>query len=62
MQADRLGNPLVNEVIIPTGLKDRWNALQPWSESEFPQVLPPKPILPAVINKLYKLGAPEDGP
>jgi hypothetical protein len=60
VQVDRLGNPLVNEVIIPTGLKDRWNALQPWSESEFRKYYN-EPILAAVINKLYKLGAPETG-
>ena len=33
VQVDRLGNPLVNEVIIPTGLKDLWNAQQPWNEA-----------------------------
>ena len=60
VQVNRLGNPLVNEVIIPTGLKDRWNALQPWNESEFKQYYT-SPILAAVINKLYKLGAPETG-
>ena len=60
VQVDRLGNPLVNEVIIPTGLKDRWNALQPWSEKQFEQYYE-SPILAAVINKLYKLGAPEKG-
>ena len=60
VQVDRLGNPLVNEVIIPTGLKDRWNALQPWSESQFRSYYT-EPILAAVINKLYKLGAPEKG-
>ena len=60
VQVDRLGNPLVNEVIIPTGLKDRWNALQPWSESQF-RAYYTEPILAAVINKLYKLGAPEKG-
>ena len=60
MQVNRLGNPLVNEVIIPTGLKDRWNALQPWSEREFKKYYD-TPILAAVINKLYKLGAPESG-
>jgi hypothetical protein len=60
VQVNRLGNPLVNEVIIPTGLKDRWNALQPWSESEFRKYYN-EPILAAVINKLYKLGAPETG-
>ena len=60
VQVDRLGNPLVNEVIIPTGLKDLWNSYQPWSESKFEQYYT-NPILAAVINKLYKLGAPETG-
>jgi hypothetical protein len=58
VQVDRLGNPLVNEVIIPTGMKDLWNSYQPWSESKFKQDYT-NPILAAVINKLYKLGAPE---
>ena len=26
VQVSRLGNPLINEVVIPTGLKDLWNA------------------------------------
>ncbi len=60
VQVDRLGNPLVNEVIIPTQLKDLWNSYQPWSESKFKQYYT-NPILAAVINKLYKLGAPETG-
>jgi hypothetical protein len=60
VQVDRLGNPLVNEVIIPTAMKDLWNSYQPWSESKFKQYYT-SPILAAVINKLYKLGAPETG-
>src|SRR3712207_8743512 len=31
-QVSRLGNPLVNEVVIPTSLKDEWNARGPRSE------------------------------
>jgi len=58
VQVDRLGNPLVNEVIIPTGLKDLWNAQQPWHDGAYKQYYE-TPILAAVINKLYKLGAPE---
>lgn len=34
-QVSRLGNPLVNEVIIPMGKKDRWNSEQPNEDSEF---------------------------
>jgi Domain of unknown function (DUF4331) len=58
VQVNRLANPLVNEVVIPTGLKDQWNALQPSQEGRF-QKYYTTPILAAVINKLYKLGAPE---
>jgi hypothetical protein len=58
VQVNRLGNPLVNEVIIPTGLKDLWNAQQPWNEAAYKKYYE-TPILAAVINKLYKLGAPE---
>jgi len=35
VQVQRLANPLVNEAIIGTGDKDRWNALNPNRESEF---------------------------
>jgi hypothetical protein len=57
VQVNRLANPLVNEVIIPTGLKDQWNGLQPWNESRFLEYYS-KPILAAVINQLYKLDVP----
>ena len=60
VQVNRLGNPLVNEVIIPTALKDRWNAQQPWNESAY-RKYHESPLLAAVINKLYKLGVPESG-
>ena len=29
VQVSRLGNPLINEVIIPIGLKDKFNATSP---------------------------------
>ena len=32
VQVSRLGMPLTNEVIIPIGLKDYWNALTPYEE------------------------------
>ena len=60
IQVNRLANPLVNEVLIPTGLKDQWNGLQPWQEGRFRKYYD-EPILAAVINQLYKLGAPEKG-
>jgi uncharacterized protein DUF4331 len=58
VQVSRLGNPLINEVVIPTGLKDLWNRTSPSGDSQFVKYYK-TPILAAVINKLYKLGAPE---
>jgi hypothetical protein len=37
IQVARLANPLVNEVIIGTGSKDRWNASDPKDEEQFRQ-------------------------
>jgi len=35
VQVSRMGNPLVNELIINTPQKDRWNASEPEDEAEF---------------------------
>jgi hypothetical protein len=35
VQVSRLGNPLFNEVIVPVGDKDRWNALDPINDNQF---------------------------
>ncbi|MBM3677981.1 MAG: DUF4331 domain-containing protein [Actinobacteria bacterium] len=62
-QVNRLGNPLVDEVIIPTELKDKWNTLQPWNESDFKKDYE-SPLLAAALNQLYpdlKLNVPENG-
>jgi hypothetical protein len=58
VQVSRLGNPLINEVVIPTKLKDRWNRLSPHKDAQFEQYYR-EPILAAVINQLYGLGVPE---
>jgi hypothetical protein len=58
VQVSRLGNPLINEVVIPTKLKDRWNRLSPDKDAQFEQYYR-QPILAAVINQLYGLGVPE---
>ncbi len=34
-QVSRLGMPLTNEVIIPIGMKDKWNATSPSGDGEF---------------------------
>src|SRR5205823_1991111 len=54
-----LGEPLINEVVIPTGLKDLWNRTTPAQDEQFVKYYK-TPILAAVLNKLYKLGAPTD--
>ncbi|HSF62369.1 MAG TPA: DUF4331 domain-containing protein [Gaiellaceae bacterium] len=60
VQVNRLGNPLVNEVIIPTGEKDVWNAVQPWQEARFRKSYE-SPLLAAAMNQLYELDVPESG-
>ena len=57
-QVSRLGNPLVNEVVVPTGVKDAWNRSQPVNDKQYagPVVTP---ILAKLMNQLYKLKAPE---
>ena len=61
VQVARLGNPLVNEVIIPTRLKDRWNRTVPANDQQYVRYFR-KPILAAVMNQLYPgvVNAPED--
>ena len=58
VQVSRLGNPLVNEVIIPTKKKDLWNRLTPASEKRF-HTYYSNSILAKVMNQLYDLGVPE---
>jgi hypothetical protein len=52
VQVSRLGNPLVNEVIIPRGLKDYWNSQPPSKDSQFLKYYE-KPELASLINLLY---------
>jgi uncharacterized protein DUF4331 len=59
-QVSRLGNPLVNEVVIPTNEKDLWNRLSPSQDGRFADHFR-NPILAAVINQLYHLGIKETG-
>jgi hypothetical protein len=57
-QVSRLGNPLVNEVVTPTALKDLWNHWTP-SRDKYFQRFYRTPILAKVMNQLYHLGVPE---
>jgi hypothetical protein len=52
VQVSRLGMPLVNEVVIPLGLKDRFNASEPGNDGQFASfVLNPEPA--RLIPVLY---------
>jgi Domain of unknown function (DUF4331) len=57
-QVSRLGNPLVNEVIIPTATKDLWNRWTPARDKYFARFYR-TPILAKVMNQLYNLGVQE---
>jgi hypothetical protein len=51
-QISRLGNPLINEVIIPRVKKDYWNSQKPAGDHQFVTYYR-NPELPAVANALY---------
>ena len=48
----RLGNPLVNEVLIPMAYKDKWNSAKPENDSDFNKYLL-KPELAGLLPVLY---------
>jgi hypothetical protein len=52
VQISRLGNPLINEVIIPRHLKDYWNSQKPWKDSQFKKYYE-KPELAGLVKALY---------
>ncbi len=51
-QVSRLGNPLINEVIIPMGKKDGWNSSAPKNDSQFSKYYD-HPGLAGLLNVLY---------
>jgi len=57
-QVSRLGNPLVNEVVIPIKDKDRFNATNPIADTQFLKYVV-NPELPTLIEAIYGLNAPE---
>ncbi|MBA2489191.1 MAG: DUF4331 domain-containing protein [Chloroflexi bacterium] len=52
VQVSRLGNPLINEVIIPLGDKDLWNASDPANDADFADRYL-NSELAAIINTVY---------
>ncbi|MEV4561467.1 DUF4331 domain-containing protein [Kitasatospora sp. NPDC049285] len=60
VQVSRLGNPLVNEVVLPAGLKDAFNALPPSEDHNQPAVVAKvlDPEVPKLVQAIYGLPAP----
>ncbi len=53
VQVSRLGNPLINEVVIPLGKKDYWNASDPRKDKPVRRIGTRIPSSRASINALY---------
>ncbi len=58
-QVSRLGMPLVNEVVIPSKDKDRFNASSPWKDAQFGKYVT-NPELPKLIKAVYGIDAPAE--
>jgi Domain of unknown function (DUF4331) len=52
VQVSRLGEPLINEAVIPIGLKDEWNASDPSDDSRFTRFYR-EPEVTRLENALY---------
>ncbi len=62
VRVSRLGNPLINEVVIPLGQKDRWNRSDPRDDEDFARRYT-SPEVTRLENFLYPVlnDAPETG-
>ncbi len=60
-QVSRLGNPLVNEVVVPLKFKDAFNTLNPSQDRTVQPVVDKvyDPILPKLIQQVYGIPAPK---
>ncbi len=61
VQVSRLGNPLVNEVVVPAGLKDAFNAIPPYVDHTIGKVVNRvlSPEVPKLIQAIYGIPAPK---
>lgn len=65
VQVSRMGNPLVNELIINTPQKDKWNATEPEDEAQF-QDFYRNPVIATALELVYGVpvvpfnGSPKD--
>ena len=59
VQVSRLGVPLVNEVVIPAGDKDKFNRTRPHNDAANYGKYVVEPELAKILNALFDIGAPE---
>ena len=57
VQVSRLGAPLVNEVVLPLGQKDIWNASKPADDAQFANYVT-NPELAGLFKALYNIQVP----
>lgn len=57
VSVSRLGNPLVNEVVVPVKAKDLWNSSSPSGDAQFAAGVT-NPELPKLLEAVYKIKAP----
>ena len=60
VQVSRLANPLVNELLVPLGRKDKYNRLDPSDDPKFLTKYLETPELAAQLNRLFGVNAPEN--
>ncbi|HET7483363.1 MAG TPA: DUF4331 domain-containing protein [Actinomycetota bacterium] len=61
VQLSRLGMPLVNEVVVPVGLKDYFNASKPKDDEQYLAAVQ-DPELPHIVDAVYGLPVPDSDP
>ncbi len=59
-QVNRLGNPLVNELVVPLTVKDKFNRTKPHRDKQYAAAVL-KPFPAAALNALFDLGIKETG-
>jgi hypothetical protein len=57
VQVSRLGMPLVNEVVLPVGQKDKWNGSKPSDDAQFLTYVT-NPEVPRLLQLIYNIPAP----
>ncbi len=57
VQVQRMANPLINELVIGTGDKDKWSRSEPKDDAQFANYAL-DPVLPKLLNTVFGLAVP----